>query len=324
MIACGLLLWNCQGNAFADGTPPNEVHHYVFFSQERQGIHDPAFLTTKAFEGAQLTYTWRELEPTPDVYDFSALRADLAFLTAHQKRLFIQLQDVTFYPQYKCVPRYLLNDPRFRGGVARQYSDDGKEAQGWVARRWDPAVRERFQKLMRALGEEFDGKLEGINLDESAVNIPLSGSHCPPGFTASGYRDGLVDDMAALKRAFPTSVTMQFANFMPGDDDNRYLRSVYEHARQLKVGVGGPDMIPYRPYQMSHSYPLIRAAHGRVPTGIAVQDGDYNPINPKTGKPTTIPELLDFGRNYLKVNYIFWCTQEPFYSKDLIPYLNHQ
>lgn len=324
LMACCLLLWNCQSHAFADSPASKAVHQYLFVSYEPEKIHDPAFLHHKGFEGAQVTYWWRDLEPQENSYDFRAIRKDLAFLTAHHKRLFIQLEDVTFYSQYKCVPRYLLNDPRFHGGVAQQYSNDGKEAQGWVARRWDPAVRGRFQKLMMALGKAFDGKIEGINLEESAVNIPVSGPQCPSGFTAARYRDGLVDDMAALKRAFPKSVTMQFANFMPGDEDgNGYLRSLYDHAKELKVGVGGPDMLPYRPYQMSHSYPLIRAAYGQVPTGIAVQDGDYHPINPKTGKPTTIPELLEFGKNYLKVNYIFWCTQEPFYSKELLPYLKH-
>ena len=38
-------------------------HHYVFFNRDRERISDVAFLETKPFEGAQLKYTWRELEP---------------------------------------------------------------------------------------------------------------------------------------------------------------------------------------------------------------------------------------------------------------------
>jgi hypothetical protein len=66
---------------------------------------------------------------------------------------------------------------------------------------------------------------------------------------------------------------------------------------------------------------LIREASGSVPTGIAVQDGNYEGVNPQTGKRVTVPELLDFATNYLKVDYVFWCTQEPYYSGEVIPFL---
>ena len=123
--------------------------------------------------------------------------------------------------------------------------------------------------------------------------------------------------MTALKKAFPKSVAMQYANFMPGEwlpgEDKGYLRSVYQAARRLRVGVGGPDLLPRRRGQLDHSYPLIRECAGIVPTGIAVQTGNYGQI--------AIPELHQFAREHLKVDYIFWSTEEPFYSRDLLPYL---
>src|SRR5215470_6714190 len=72
------------------------VRHYVFFGRDRERIAEASFLETKAFEGAQLKYTWKELEPQKDRYDFSAIRKDLAFLTSKGKKLFIQLQEVSF------------------------------------------------------------------------------------------------------------------------------------------------------------------------------------------------------------------------------------
>jgi hypothetical protein len=70
--------------------------------------------------------------------------------------------------------------------------------------------------------------------------------------------------MKALKHAFPKSAVIQYANFMPGEwlpgDDKGYLRTVYKEARALGVGVGGPDLLPFRPGQNNHSYPLIRAS----------------------------------------------------------------
>ena len=309
------------------------LHHYAFFALDRVRIRDASFLDTKAFEGAQLKYTWRELEPRKDAYDFSAIRHDLEFLNSKGKKLFVQLQDTSFAPNLIHVPQYLLDVPQYHGGADKQFDIQGDDEThatpaGWVARRWDPAVRERFQKLLQALGREFDGKIEGINLPETAVDFGESGKLFPKGFTPAIYRDAILDNMAALKRAFPKSVTMQYANFMPGewlpDDDKGYLRSVYQRARELKVGVGGPDLLPYKRGQMAHSYPLLRASAGQTPTGIAVQEGNYAFKNPKTGRPVSIEDLAGFATNYLKVNYIFWCNEEPFYSARLLPFLRAQ
>jgi len=308
-------------------------HHYVFFNRDRERISEVAFLGTEAFAGAQLKYTWRELERGKDRYDFSAIQHDLMFLKSKGKKLFIQLQDVSFDPNIVNVPRYLLNDDRYNGGADKQYTikDDDEEhavPEGWVARRWDPAVQDRFHKLLLALGKAFDGKVEGINLPETAVSFGGSGRLFPKGFTPATYRDATITNMIILKRAFPNSVTIQYANFMPGEwlpgKDRSYLRSVYQRAGELKVGVAGPDLLPYKPGQMSHCYPLIKEYAGKIPTGIAVQDGNYEYHNPKTGQPVTIPELVGFATEHLKVDYIFWSTEEPFYSKNLIPFIRAQ
>jgi len=312
------------GTVFAKPTA-----NFVFFSQEREKIHSADFLNCNGLTGAQITYPWRLLEPQRDSYDFSPIREDLEFLRAHHKRLFIQLQDATFVPTHVCVPKYLVDDPQFHGGVGRSYSieaDDDSRAtpEGWVARRWDPTVRKRFQKLLAALGKAFDGKIEGINLAETSVNFGASGRLYPKDFTPAKYRDAIVDDMAALKRAFPKSITIQYANFMPGEwlpnDDKGYLKSVYRAAARLQVGVGGPDLLPNRPGQMQHAYPLIRSVHGKVVTGIAVQDGNYGSVNPKTGKSYPVAELLGFAEHYLGVDYVFWCTEEPYFSKQVLPF----
>jgi len=301
-----------------------EVHHYVFFNRDRERIADSTFLDTRALEGAQLKYTWRELERQKDDYDFGDIQHDLSFLHSKGKKLFIQLQDASFDTNIVTVPRYLLKDGQYHGGADLQYNienDDETHAtpQGWVARRWDPAVQERFHKLLLALGRQFDGKVAGINLAETAVDFGSSGKFFPRGFTPEVYRNAVLTNMTVLKRAFPHSVAMQYANFMPGGP--AFLRDVYQYAAELQVGVGGPDLLPYRPGQMQNSYPLIRENSGTVPSGIAVQDGNYEQPNPQTGRPVTVSELVEFATKYLKVGYIFWCTQEPYYSKEVLPLL---
>jgi hypothetical protein len=322
---CALFLLACCA-----GVGAKPVHHYVFFGQEREKIREASsFLETKALEGAQVRYSWRQLEPEQDKYDFSPVREDLAFLTSKGKKLFIQLQDVTFSESLINVPRYLLSDARYNGGADKQYQVEGEDeahavVAGWMARRWDPAVQERFHKLLSALGREFDGRVEGINFAETSVGVGRSGRLFPRGFTFEAYREGIIANMRALRRAFPKSVVMQYANFMPGEwlpgEDRGHLRAVYKAAKELKVGVGGPDLLPHRRGQLNHSYPLIRDASGVVPTGVAVQDGNYGEPDPRTGKPPTVPELLRFATEFLQVDYVFWCTEEPYYSGQVIPF----
>ena len=304
------------------------LHHFVYFGMDREQIRNTkSFLETKQFEGAQVAYFWRQLEPGKDEYDFSLIREDLAFLKLHGKKLWIQIQDVSFSERWVPVPKYLLKDPQYHGGADRQYKYKPNDVEhatpaGWTTRRWDPAVQERFHKLLFALGKEFDGQIEGINFAESSV---VFGQTAPEGYTPEIYRDALVTNLKALKRAFPKSITLQYANFMPDEwrpsEDKGYLRAIYKAAREAKVGVGGPDLLPYKPGQMGNSYPLIREVAGDVVVGIAVQDGNYEHVNPETGKRVTISEQIKFATDYLKADYIFWCTEEPYFSTELVPYL---
>ena len=59
--------------------------------------------------------------------------------------------------------------------------------------------------------------------------------------------------------------------------------------------------------------------------GVAIQDGNYSGttneiIVPTEPWPNLVPELDDDARNFLKVNYIFWGAQEPYFSHDVVPY----
>jgi hypothetical protein len=326
LLGVVLLLLVCSASLAA-----KPLHHYVFFGQDREKIREAkSFLETRTFEGAQVAYSWRQLEPEKDKYDFSLIREDHGFLTAHGKTLWIQIQDVSFSERRIPVPKYLLQDPQYHGGADPQYKfKEGDEEHatgaGSAARRWDPAVQQRFHRLLQALGKEFDGRIEGINLAETSVTFGETGRLYPKGFTPETYRDAIITNMKALKLAFPKSIALQYANFMPGEwrpsEDKGYLRAVYRAARESKVGVGGPDLLPYKPGQMGSSYSLIKEAGGIIPVGVAVQDGNYDYLNPKTGKRVTIAEQIKFATEYLKADYIFWCTEEPYYSSDLVPYL---
>jgi hypothetical protein len=72
---------------------------------------------------------------------------------------------------------------------------------------------------------------------------------------------------------------------------------------------------------MKSNYPLIHASSADVAVGVAVQDGNYDHVNPQTGKQVTINEIIKFGKEYLGVDYIFWSTEEPYYSEQLVPFM---
>ena len=122
------------------------VHHYVFFGMDRERLKSAtAFLEMKNFEGAQVAYSWRQLEPGKDEYDFSLIREDLAFLEKHGKKLWVQLQDVTFSERWIPVPKYLLEDPQYNGGADRQYNyKDGDEENATPAG-WSATSRQRLK-----------------------------------------------------------------------------------------------------------------------------------------------------------------------------------
>lgn len=191
--------------------PSDGIKHFVYFSRDRHGIKGHAFLNHEAFLGAQIMYSWRQLEPKKGVYNFSFIEEDVKYLKKYGKKLFIQLQDATFNVEYNPVPKYLGTD-KYAGGAVLHY--EHKNPAGWVAKRWDSAVQERFGLLLRALGNRFDGEIEGINLQETAINIQGTEQS---DFSEKAYVEGLRTNMLELKKAFPKSTSMIYANFMPGE-----------------------------------------------------------------------------------------------------------
>ena len=272
-------------------------------------------------------YSWAQLEPSKDSYDFSIVQSDFDYLKAHGKKLFIQLQDATFNPKYKGVPAYLRTE-EYDGGAIYQRTEDG-EPEGWVAKRWNQQVQIRFALLLQALGKAFDGKIEGINLQESAIGVS---EEFDPSFTPSHYAESLKVNMTAMKKAFPRSTTMQYANFMPGEwlpwEDEGYLKAIYRHGEDIGVGLGAPDLMVTRQGQLNHALAMMHEQDYTVPLGIAIQDGNYIGYTgadgaiadrkPAGDRENLVPVLHAFAKEFLKINYMFWVNQEPYFEADVL------
>jgi hypothetical protein len=265
--------------------------------------------------GVQVVYSWKSLEQARDDYDFSAIRADLEFLERRGKRLFVQVQDRFFEPSHRAVPRYLLEEPIYGGGLAPQGDNPGEglpASSGWVAQQWNPAVRQRFQALLSALAREFDGRVYGVNLPESAADIDLKSDRS--GFDCDRYFAAEIENAGHARRVFRKSHVVQYVNFWPceWDDDRRYMSRAFAFAAEHGLGLGGPDIVPYRKGQMKNAYPFFNRYKGKLAlVAMAVQEPTLTYTNPATGKAFTREEFVAFARDYLGVEIIFWSVASP-------------
>lgn len=273
-----------------------------------------------SFRGVQKRYTWSDLEPSKDHYDFSEIRRDLALLEKHDQRLVMQIQYKAFGHGQRHVPDY-VQGPEYGGGVYRARSGSFDPVL------WDARVGERMDALLAALGREFDThpRVEAVVLPETSPSASLD-KHPQPGvapYTVPIYVAALKDRMLALRQAFPNTVVIQYANF-----PQSALPELTAYMKQVGVGLGGPDVYP-RPSGLSHPergiYRLYAPLSGVVPLGAAVQSPDYSVaawkrtaafnrgedrstvfVTAEEERPLPVLEHLRLARDTLKLNYLFW------------------
>jgi hypothetical protein len=252
--------------------------------------------------GVQVLYSWNALEPQQGVYNFSSISHDLAVAKSKGKQLWVQIQDRSFNISLDPVPDY-LHQPIYNNGSVLQ----GSPPYGWVAAQWNDHVRQRFQLLLKALAHHFDGHIYGMNFAESAIDVQTSQNH----FNCSGYFDALRGNARFAREVFHTSYVVQYVNFLPCGPPTA-LADTFAFLANHSIGIGGPDNIPFRPFQEQNSYPLLSQYRNRVPISvIAVQEPDLAAINPSTNKTFTRKEFTDFAINRLGVKIIFWALSSP-------------
>ncbi|KAJ7933443.1 hypothetical protein B0H13DRAFT_2507114 [Mycena leptocephala] len=270
--------------------------------------------TATQLHGVQVLYGWDIPEPTRNCYNFSSITTDLQTLASINPALslWIQLQDRTFTPTHNPMPPYLRGNPAFSNGSVP--ACDGSnctgnfEVDGWVASQWNTALRGRFQALLRALGDESDGEVYGINLPETAIEIDESKN----GFSNVSYFRATLENAAFARSVFARTRVVQYINFWPDAyADEQVMGETFAFMEKHDVGVGGPDDIPYHEAQEENSYPFMREYKGRLPLQvIAVQEPDLSQLNPTTGKPFTRGDFTRFAEE-LGCQIIFWATSTP-------------
>lgn len=300
---------------FASGVQAAKPQNYLFVDSSELEDLRPMLLRDD-IQGVQVIYSWKKLEKAKGQYDFSAIEKDLAFVTKLNKKLFVQLQDRFFDPKHRNIPLYLQQEPQYLGGLFEQMDNpgEGKEPEaGWVAMQWNPAVRQQYQQLLSALAKTFDGRIAGINLPETSIVIDEKKA-AKVGFTCERYFAATRDNMLFAKQVFKKSAVVQYVNFWPCEwnNDHGYMSRLFETAQEHGIGLGGPDIVPYRKGQMKNAYPFFHRYKGKLSlVAMAVQQPTLTYTNPETHKKFTQQEFMKFAEDYLGVNIIFWTDAAP-------------
>ena len=284
-------------SVLALGARKYHAGHYIALlrGSDTQGIM--AASIKPGVVGFMKRYSWRTLEPTKGVYQFTEIRSDLNWAAAHGMRLIIMIEDKTFKlelptPTYLNPNQYAL---RNRGG-------------GYTAVRWAPAVATAFKALVQALGAQFDGNanFEGLATQETAPGFSYKVLKAN-GYTPEKYRDLYIDILTTASRSMPSSRIFWFMNFFPVNES--YIAGVASAVAPLGVLMGGPDVMPENPKLINKVYPFYNQFQGKMPLfgqveGICYQQPHLT-SDPRT-KYWTMPELFSFARSKLHVSYMFW------------------
>lgn len=302
-----IILWIASSIAIAETT---KIQNFLFLGGKNGNLQQyKKILNQHKFDGVQIVYTWKSLEPQKDHYNFSAIESDLLVAKKMHKKLFIQIQDRFFDPQAKYVPAYLLNDPTYGGGITMQLDNPGENkpvVSGWVTLQWNNNVRFRYQKLIKALAKKFDGEIYGINLPETAIDIDTKNN---PMFSCDKYFNAELENIGITRKYFKHSYVVQYVNFFPCEwnNDHNYMNRLFQYSLDNNIGLGGPDIVPYKKSQMMNSYQFFHKYKGKLTlVAMAVQEPTMTYINPKTKRLFTPQEFTNFAVDYLGANIIFW------------------
>jgi hypothetical protein len=190
--------------------------------------------------------TWNEVEPSPGVYDFSSFDQVLrAIAGSHNPQcqlwIFVEFKSFNVSPVKNPCPAHL--QARYSGLNA-----DGHRAATCFM--WEPVVKDAYVKMMKAAATRYDAnpRFEGFVLQESALgfNGEYSQDVADGGtYTATKWRDALVDLVAQCGNAFSRSRCLVFLNFLKGGQ--QYLHDVSRAISAIPDNRGcmsGPDLLP--------------------------------------------------------------------------------
>ncbi len=286
---------------------------------------------TPALKGVQLRLTWSDLESSKDVYDFTVIDGHLDKLSTtgtKTKRLIVILETKSFSVGGRLIPKYLTDPadpgyvPAYEGGSypwgGTANGTDAKDHKGDAIRLWNTGVRDRLVQLMRQLGARYNAHshFEGMGLGETSMGqalTPLTDAQ------VDAYYSAHLFIQREMRTAFPNTMTTQFTNY-----PRKMLQAFVHELSTMGTALGGPDILlddpglnmAGNPNTADGVYSYYPKLSGVVPLTPSIMSSNYRQTT-ATGEPPTrqptLDELLTFGRDRLKANYLFWGREPAFY-----------
>ena len=177
---------------------------------------------------------------------------------------------------------------------------------------WNSAVEDRMSALVRALARRFNSHpyFEGFGFTETAMGQPTKALSVS---TKETYYRNLLNLNKLTKASFPNTMTFQYTNY-PRD----ILESYTNTFKNIGTALAGPDVFLNDSGLNQGLYTYFPKLSGTIPVAIQVEEHSYKCTNFSCsgGKPE-MRELLNFARDRLDVNYMFWVRAPEFYREVL-------
>ena len=287
-------------------------HYALFWQSPTDEQLAKTVFASPYLTGAQIAYSWDQLEPEKDHYDFSAIEQDMARLQSHGKFLWAQIQR-----QWSGSPPAYL----------QSYVDQRTKMYAVL----EMPVMERYTKLFQELGKRFDREpgFAAINCTET------NGEPKRPDGEQEFVRAWMYF-LEGCRKEFPHTVVISYLTWGPGKE------KVRKEMPKYAVGVGGPDTVPgpdiapYSPgpppfgrnpqHTSAPSYTEHEFLKGKVPVGMAVQRSELMVWHHKHGA-FTLEQIYEMGVHQLGANYLSWAVEQRSdtirhdFIEDIMPFL---
>lgn len=295
-----------SGSTPPTGLPPVAVTavkwypgHYLYVNWDASDGEIAAVLAANPrLRGIMMLFSWRELEPSFDFYDFNRIQLALDRAERLGTRLAIYVEAQAYLPNENRMPDY-IDGPIYGGGRYWLPNDAVNPVL------WNATVAARLAALYRELGARFDAhpRLAVVTTTETA--LALSGYPVPDyvePYTFEKHEAAMRETIAALRDGFKRTVTIQNVNY-----PEQIVDGVVEMLRDRSVGLGGPDVFLEDPALENGVYRYYWSLAGTLPIGPSVQWDDYTwKFYGGPDSDHTVTDLYQFARGRLRANFLFW------------------
>jgi hypothetical protein len=298
--------------------------HYVMIRNYTSPINEGTRNLVKDNQyimGYKIHVVWKELEPTKDQYNFTIVRNMIKMAENDGKKLMIHVQDRLFGRNANPnLPDYMLTS-EYGGGW--YYHTDGEASYGKI---WLASYQTRWNKLLRALGEEFDNNqtVAGIMVSESSQNTAGVDT-----YDKTGHLNFITSMNTTMSTYAPNTIFFQYVNWakrFTAAERGNIMKHVVE---VCKNGFGGPDLMNAElrwggitKYVLDNDFGSYYGKYrGIAPICTENQAGGYYANDART--------LYNYAVNTVGVNFLPWGVIDNNklvfnFKDDVLPLINEE